>query len=92
MYSIILLAISTPVAPSMPSNPGEEFTSITKGPLSDCNKSTPAIPNPNFLHALIAVALSSGVKLMREAVPPRCKLLLNSPSLVSWRLLFVHQL
>ena len=34
-YSMILAAISIPVAPSIPSRPGEEFTSITNGPRSD---------------------------------------------------------
>lgn len=32
MYSMILLAISMPVAFSMPSSPGEELTSITNDP------------------------------------------------------------
>src|SRR5688572_13756576 len=34
-YSMIFEAMSTPVAPSMPSKPGEEFTSMTKGPRLD---------------------------------------------------------
>ena len=34
-YSIILSATSIPLALSIPSKPGDEFTSRTKGPLSD---------------------------------------------------------
>ena len=59
MYLIIALAISLPVAASIPSNPGDEFTSITLGPSLDCSLSTPAIPNPNPLAALRAVFYSS---------------------------------
>ncbi len=33
-----------PVAVSIPSKPGEEFTSNTNGPLEDCSMSTPATP------------------------------------------------
>ena len=56
---MIFPAISTPVAFSIPCNPGEELTSKTNGPRSDCNKSTPATPNPRALAARIAVYFSS---------------------------------
>jgi len=37
--------MSIPVSFSIPSNPGEELISSTKGPLSDCKMSTPQTPN-----------------------------------------------
>ena len=43
--AIMLFAIFLPVADSMPSKPGVEFTSKSKGPLDDCNMSTPQTGN-----------------------------------------------
>jgi len=45
-------AMSLPVAVSMPSNPGEEFTSSSNGPFDDLKRSTPATFNLNVLDAL----------------------------------------
>ena len=50
-----------PVAFSIPSKPGEEFTSNTSGPFEDCNISTPATPSPKALAAFIAVFSSSSL-------------------------------
>ncbi len=76
---MIFPAISSCVVFSIPSNPGEEFTSKTNGPLSDCNMSTPAIPKPTAFAARIAVYFSSTVNSMILELPPRCKLDLNYP-------------
>jgi hypothetical protein len=66
-------AIFFPVAASIPSNPGDEFTSIIIGPELDCNKSTPAIPSPKTLAAFNAAASSSSESSMIVAVPPLCR-------------------
>ena len=52
-------ATSTPVAVSMPSSPGEEFTSMTTGPRSARSRSTPATANPMTLAARMAVFFSA---------------------------------
>src|SRR5690606_19637912 len=46
IYFMIEFAMSFPVAASIPSRPGEEFTSRISGPRADCSISTPAIPRP----------------------------------------------
>ena len=48
-------------AVSIPSNPGEELTSKTRGPLSDWIKSTPATCKPNTCAALTALCSSISV-------------------------------
>ena len=70
IYLMICPAISTPVAISIPSRPGEEFTSIISGPLSLRSMSTPAIPSFIALAALIAAISSSRVSSTTFAVPP----------------------
>ena len=72
--------MSIPVAFSIPSRPGDEFTSITIGPFAERNKSTPQKFKPMILAALTAVSRSSLVNLTTTAEPPRCKLERNSPS------------
>jgi hypothetical protein len=62
------------VAVSIPSRPGEELTSKTKGPRADCSKSTPQIPKPRDLAAFKAAFSSSSVSSMIFALPPLCKL------------------
>ncbi|MNC82625.1 hypothetical protein D3C75_1362070 [compost metagenome] len=66
---------------SIPSSPGDEFTSITNGPWLERRMSTPATLKPITLAARIAVMRSSGVILIRLATPPRCRLERNSPGL-----------
>ncbi len=51
---MIALAIFFRVALSMPSNPGVELTSKTKGPLSDSNRSTPQTGSFNAFAAFNA--------------------------------------
>ena len=51
---MMVLAISFPVAFSMPSKPGEELTSKIKGPLALCKRSTPATPRRMAFAALMA--------------------------------------
>ena len=77
-------AMSLPVVDSMPSRPGEEFTSITSGPWLERRMSTPATFRPITRAARMAVERSSGVILIRLALPPRCRLERNSPGL-AWR-------
>ena len=48
------LAIFLPVAVSMPSSPGVEFTSNNKGPLADCSMSTPQTGKFNAFDAFMA--------------------------------------
>ncbi|MCY1268567.1 hypothetical protein D9M70_170430 [compost metagenome] len=79
-----MLATSCEVVVSMPSRPGEEFTSITSGPWWERRMSTPATDRPMTLAARMAVMRSSGVILIRLAEPPRCRLERNSPGL-AWR-------
>src|SRR6056297_2765022 len=86
MKPMIMPATSLPVAVSMPSRPGEELTSITRGPWLERSRSTPATFRPMMRAALTAVERSSGVILIRLAVPPRCRLERNSPGL-AWRLI-----
>src|SRR6056297_3838224 len=74
MKPMIMPATSLPVAVSMPSRPGEELTSITRGPWLERSRSTPATFRPMMRAALTAVERSSGVILIRLAVPPRCRL------------------
>src|SRR4051812_13038080 len=69
--NIISLAISLFVAPSIPSSPGEEFTSSNRGPLDDRMISTPATLRFIAFAALIAMRFSSTVGRITEAVPPR---------------------
>ncbi len=65
---IIWLATSIPVAPSTPSSPGDEFTSMTIGPRDDRSISTPLTFNPSTEADLTAVAVSSGsTRLARHA-------------------------
>ena len=80
MYLMISLAISLPVADSIPSNPGEELTSKIKGPLLDWSISTPATPSPIALVAFNAARSSSSDNSMISAEPPRCNYARNSPS------------
>ena len=63
----------------MPSNPGDEFTSRTKGPLDERMMSTPAILNPIALVALIAILRSSTVVLTIVEDPPKWTFARNSP-------------
>ena len=67
---IIIPAISLPVADSIPSRPGDEFTSSKRGPDLDLIMSTPATCKPRIFAALTAKALSSRVILTTYAVPP----------------------
>ena len=46
--------MSFPVAFSIPSRPGDEFTSNNNGPLLERIKSTPATSSPNTFAALMA--------------------------------------
>jgi len=69
--SIIMEATFFPDAFSIPSSPGEEFTSIIRGPLEDLSISTPATFNPRVFAAATAVFLSAGVIFTEQAVPPR---------------------
>lgn len=64
----MLWAISIPVAFSMPSSPGDELTSRSKGPLLERMMSTPATERFSVLVALMASLRSSGVILIKEAV------------------------
>ena len=50
----MVLAISFPVAVSIPSRPGDELTSNKSGPLLDLIKSTPASGRFKILAAFIA--------------------------------------
>src|SRR5690606_29906045 len=84
MNLMIMLATSFDVAVSIPSRPGEEFTSITSGPWLERRISTPATFRPMMRAARTAVARSSGVMRISDAVPPRCRLERNSPSF-AWR-------
>src|SRR5690606_23048722 len=79
-YLMISPAMSFPVACSIPSRPGEEFTSKINGPRAEGSISTPATVNPMARAAAIAVSLSVRVNLTTSAVPPRCKFERNSPS------------
>src|SRR5690606_8568734 len=81
MNARIWPAMSLPVTVSMPSSPGEEFTSMISGPLSLRRRSTPATLRPTIFAARTAMRRSSGVMRMISAVPPRCRLERNSPSL-----------
>ena len=67
---IISLAISFPVAASIPSSPGEEFTSSSKVPLFYLIMSTPATAKLRILEAFIANRLSSAVIFTFLAEPP----------------------
>lgn len=73
-------AIFLPVAPSMPSRPGEELTSSNLGPSFDLIMSTPATFRPMTLAALTAISRSSGEIFTSWTVAPRCTFALNSPS------------
>ncbi len=68
MYLIILPAILMPVAFSIPSRPGDEFTSSIIGPRDDCNISTPAIARPSDFAAFKAAVFSVRLNLIIEAV------------------------
>ena len=70
MAVIKVFAMSFPVAFSMPSKPGEEFTSNNKGPLLERIISTPATAKLSTLLALMASFFSSGVIFTIEAFPP----------------------
>src|SRR3569623_662483 len=84
MNSMMSVVTSLPLAVSIPSRPGEEFTSITSGPRCERRMSTPATLRPMARAARTAVDRSAGVSLTALAVPPRCRLERNSPSL-AWR-------
>lgn len=71
------------VAVSIPFSPGDEFTSITLSPLFEFNMSTPATFKPNCLASFVAIFFSSLVNLILDALPPRCRFDLNSPSVVN---------
>src|SRR5690606_4548329 len=73
-YSMIIPAMSLPVAASMPSRPGEELTSMTTGPWFERRMSTPATLSPMILAERTAVERSSGVILISLEEPPRCRL------------------
>lgn len=81
IYLMIMPATSFPVAVSIPSIPGEEFTSSTSGPRSDRTISTPATFKPIAFAASTAVLRSFGVNFTISEVPPRWRLDLNSPAL-----------
>ena len=83
MALIISPAISLFVAPSIPSSPGDEFTSNNKGPFAERIISTPATYKSIALAALIAIRFSSLVTFMMDAVPPKWMLALNSPGIAS---------
>ena len=76
---MISAATSTPLAFSMPSSPGDAFTSSTRGPRRDRIRSTPATPRPSTRAARIAASCSAKVALAALAVPPRCRLERKSP-------------
>src|SRR5690606_2253236 len=67
MVSIKTLAISSPVVFSMPSSPGEELTSKSKGPRLERMMSTPATSKLRTLADLMANFRSSGLIFTREA-------------------------
>ena len=71
MKSMIWPAMSLPLAASIPSSPGEEFTSMITGPWLDRSMSTPHTFNPMRLAAATAVERSVGVILISSALPPR---------------------
>jgi hypothetical protein len=62
--------MSFPVAFSIPSRPGEEFTSSNNGPLFERIISTPATFKPSTLLAFIATLFSSNVTFTFETFPP----------------------
>ena len=62
--------MSTFVAPSIPSRPGDEFTSMINGPRLEGNMSTPATPKPIFFAASIAAWFSCLLSLTTVATPP----------------------
>lgn len=59
-----------PVAVSIPSSPGDEFTSNNKGPLLERIMSTPATVRLNILAALTARRRSSADIFTFLALPP----------------------
>ena len=71
-------AISSPVHPSMPSRPGDEFTSMTSGPWSDSSISTPATRSPIIWAAFTATFFTSSESSIASVVPPRCTFERNS--------------
>src|SRR5262249_41941850 len=73
-------ATSTPVVFSIPSSPGDEFTSITIGPSADSIRSTPATRRPSARAAASAVLRYSAGSLNELALPPRCRFDRNSPA------------
>ena len=74
--------MSTSVVFSIPSKPGDEFISKTRGPLEDCSMSIPQTPNFIALAALNAMFSSSSVRFIFTEDPPLCKFYLKSPSLL----------
>jgi hypothetical protein len=68
-YSTIAPATSMPLVVSMPSRPGEAFTSMTTGPSSERSMSTPATPSWSTSAARSAVCCSSGVRSIGLADP-----------------------
>ena len=80
MKSMTMSATGLPDDFSIPSKPGDEFTSITTGPWFERSRSTPAKLSPMIYAARIATERSSGVIFTFSAVPPRCKFERNSPS------------
>src|SRR5690606_22719641 len=83
MAPMIMAAMSMPVADSIPSRPGEEFTSSNSGPLEERIRSMPATRRSMALAALTAMRRSWAVTLTREARPPWWRLARNSPGAAS---------
>ena len=71
IFSMMAPATSTPVVVSMPSRPGEAFTSITKGPRLERSRSTPAMSSPINRADFRTIFSSSLLSLVTVAVAPR---------------------
>ena len=76
--STIAPAMSSSLAASMPSSPGEELTSITIGPLSLSSMSTPATFSPMIWADWTATRWYSSSSSTASVVPPRCTFERNS--------------
>ena len=73
-FSICLIsnpAISFWLTASIPSKPGDELTSKTKGPLDELIISTPATSRLRALHALVAIDFIFEVIVTFSAKPPK---------------------
>ena len=71
---MIFPATFIPVAVWIPSNPGVEFTSKTKGPLFEDNISTPQTCKFNAFAVATANCFSVFDNCILFALPPWCKL------------------